>query len=854
MNSPAALISKLEELSLMLVMTTDGDETGYMLLAELVKDVIANASGEDHGPLIEAGKILTEWEGKPDYLGRVQTYVAEAQRFLDDSSTTFTSGSEDSETNKSDDVSKDVDPRFLAEFIETHNLLLQDFESNLLEAESSGGDPADLETSVKRYIHNLKGDAGSIGLRGIERSCHEVETMIADSSARDRTPMLLGFKEWVCECLTAFVEGTAPPRTAEEFLTAIRAEAPVAAPPAPVVHELAPQFTTKVNVSEVGERADKAYSLEGERDLLVEFANEVEEHLTNVESVLLNANGSFPRDAVDTIFRAVHSVKGGSAYFGLEEMTRCSHILENFLADVRDGKRQIDPILTSYLFVYVDIQKNVLLRAKKSSSGDGVMHYSNASSEFLESLETYAKGGVVQPVAAAPARPAEIKIPQPACDSPAPESTLSPSVAPPARQSEDAVEARSEKVAVKNFVKVDTMRLDQLIDSIGEMVIYSSMLIRHCRELLGHDEKVMDTTHRVEKFSRDLQDIGMSMRLVPIKGLFQKMSRLVWDTSKKLGKDVVFTMEGEDTELDRNLIDKLADPLMHMVRNALDHGIEQNEDRVKSGKPSQGHVTLSAFHAGGSIHIEIKDDGKGLNAEKLVAKAIEKGLLHEGQKLSDSDAFQLIFASGFSTAASVTDISGRGVGMDVVRRNVESLRGRIHIQSKVGEGSVFTIELPLTLAIIDGVQIQVGSEEFIVPSLSIVEFVKAKEQMLSTTFDRGETFHFRGSYIPIYRLADLYGIEPRFSTPLEATMVVVESGHELVALMVDEILGEVSTVIKGLGPLFEEGKGIAGCSIMPRGNVALILDVRSLLELARSSYSNHRPDNKELGQGASLTH
>lgn len=360
------------------------------------------------------------------------------------------------------------------------------------------------------------------------------------------------------------------------------------------------------------------------------------------------------------------------------------------------------------------------------------------------------------------------------------------------------------------------------------------MLIRHCRELLGTNEEVQSVGHRVEKFARDLQDIGMSMRLVPIKGLFQKMSRLVWDTSKKIGKDITFEMVGEDTELDRNLIDKLADPLMHMVRNSIDHGIEPPDERVKKGKPRSGRVALSASHSGGSILIRIEDDGRGIDPEKIMAKAVEKGVIEPGTKLSEQEIFQLIFAAGFSTAAVVTDISGRGVGMDVVRRNVESLRGNIHIQSAVNKGSVFTIDLPLTLAIIDGIEIRVGEEHFIIPSLSIVEFIRPRPEMISYTLDRGETFHFRGKYLPIFRLADLYDLPTECTNPVDANFVIVQNNQEHVAIMVDEILGEYSTVIKTLGPTFEGNRGVSGCAIMPDGDVALILDIRLLVQLART--------------------
>jgi two-component system chemotaxis sensor kinase CheA len=363
------------------------------------------------------------------------------------------------------------------------------------------------------------------------------------------------------------------------------------------------------------------------------------------------------------------------------------------------------------------------------------------------------------------------------------------------------------------------------------------MLIKMCRQYLPNVAAVNKNMHQVEKISRELRDIGMSMRLDPIRGLFQKMSRLVWDTAKKLGKQINFKMDGEDTELDRTLIDKLADPLMHMARNAIDHGIEKPADREAAGKPKVGTVQLRAFHAGGSVHIQIVDDGRGLDPQKLLAKAIEKGIAQAGNQYSEQEIFAFIFAPGFSTAAVVTDVSGRGVGMDVVKKNIESMRGRVHIKSVVGQGTVFTIELPLTLAIIDGVEVKVGTESYILPALSIVELMRPERSMLSTTLQEGETFHFRGRYLPIFRLGDLYSVQPKYIDPSEALIIVVESGGEFVALMVDEVLSTQSIVIKRLGDIFPDTLGITGCAILADGNIGLILDSRSLVTLARNSYS-----------------
>lgn len=879
-----ALKEVLNNLSLMLVMTSPGDQAGIEILVSLCEDSqnIAREIGE-HARLCAAVDYIKNNSQSDKVLDLIQEFVTASQQYLDNAGNSKfpnETSSNEAAVTLNPDFGDSLDTTFLTEFIETHALLLEDFEGSLTDYQHKGGDPTETTTFVKRYLHNLKGDAGSIGLVGIERVCHELEDMLGAIPLVDMTATLLSFKEWCSSCLTAFAAGAPPPITSVEFLAIVKGESILSAPQIDEALAITPQLTTAEAATTEAATANlvkpatseqnpglvtpdlaqttpvspaqvspahgaapsggREYQITGEADILLEFAAEAEEHLNNVESVILEASGSFSKDAIDTIFRGIHSLKGGSAYFQLEEMSKCSHILENFLSEVRDGKRTIDAQLNSLLLTYIDLQKDTLSRARLALSKGGKMTTSAQSLEFLRSLDEYQGEGnsSKQPAVMHPAPFAAV--PKAASMTPATNPNNQPSAALnlPSSTSNEAedTEPKGAKLQVKDFVKVDTSRLDHLIDSIGEMVIYSSMLIRSCRELLAENQAVMDSTHRVEKFSRDLQDIGMSMRLVPIKGLFQKMSRLVWDTSKKLGKSIQFEMHGEDTELDRNLIDKLADPLMHMVRNSLDHGVEGPDEREANGKPRSGNVTLRAFHSGGSIHIQIQDDGRGLNPDKILAKAIEKGIVAAGQKLSKEEIYQLIFAPGFSTAAVVTDISGRGVGMDVVRRNVESLRGRIQIQSEVNKGSTFTIELPLTLAIIDGIEIRVGAEHFIVPSLSIIEFVRPKPDMVAAPLDQGETFLFRGKYLPIFRISRLYGIKPEFNKPTESTIIVVENGHELVALMVDEVLGQCSTVIKSLGPSFEEGKGFAGCAIMPSGDVALILDIRSLVGVARSSY------------------
>lgn len=325
----------------------------------------------------------------------------------------------------------------------------------------------------------------------------------------------------------------------------------------------------------------------------------------------------------------------------------------------------------------------------------------------------------------------------------------------------------------------------------------------------------------------------MSLRMVPVRPVFQKMARLVRDLSKKQDREVEFVVSGEDTELDKNVVDKIGDPLVHMVRNAVDHGIEADpNDRVKLGKPAVGRIELRAFHKGGNICIEIEDDGKGLDRDAILHKATARGMLREGENPSDRDLFNLVFEPGFSTAKQVTDISGRGVGMDVVRRNIEELRGTVDISSAPGKGSTFSIKLPLTLAIIEGMVIRVGQEHYIIPTLSVVRLIRPQTSDLTHVFDRGEMLAFEGSHLPLFRLSGLFGVQDAKARPEEAMVVIVEDEGRKVGLMADELLGQQSIVIKSLGETMQGTDGVAGGAIMSNGNVALILDIAGIVRVA----------------------
>jgi two-component system chemotaxis sensor kinase CheA len=367
---------------------------------------------------------------------------------------------------------------------------------------------------------------------------------------------------------------------------------------------------------------------------------------------------------------------------------------------------------------------------------------------------------------------------------------------------------------------------------VGELVIAHSMVAQDEVVIRANHYELLKKVGHTSKIVRELQDLSMSMRMIPLKATFQKMARLVRDVARKVEKDVRLITEGEDTEIDRNMVDVINDPLMHMVRNALDHGIESPEERQRVGKNKQGLVRLSACHSASNVVVEIADDGKGLDRQSILRKARNQGLIQDGASLSDREVFNLIFEGGLSTADAVTDLSGRGVGMDVVKKNIEALRGQVEIQSEPGKGSVFKMSVPLTLAIIDGMVVRVCRETYVIPTPSIVRSIKPDPEALSTIFRRGEVLWLQGKSIPLVRLASLFHLPEAARDSDAKLVVVVEEDGKQIGLVIDELVGRQQIVIKPLGEVMRDIPGIAGGAIMPNGRVGLILDIGGLIGLS----------------------
>lgn len=545
-------------------------------------------------------------------------------------------------------------------------------------------------------------------------------------------------------------------------------------------------------------------SLGEDPELLTDFVVESNEHLANIESQLLVLeHDPANAEALHSIFRNFHTMKGLAGFLELWEIQNLAHEVETVLDQARNLSFAVTPAAIDVILACADYLKRWLTHL------DSVLQKRASSPPEPDSV-------LLARVAAIPSNAHEASP-----EKREPAGARECAVAQPA----EAKEAR--RASETAAVRVDTSKLDYLVDMAGEMVIAETM-VRHDPELARlRVPRLQRNLSQLTRITGELQKTVMAMRLVPVGPLFRRMARLVRDLSRQFGRPTRLETEGDEIELDRTIVEELADPLLHMVRNALDHGIEDSEVRKACGKPAVGRLLLKAQHLAGQVVIEVSDDGRGLDRKAILAKAAEKGLAPSGQ-LSDSEVFDLIFKPGFSTAAKVTSVSGRGVGMDVVRRHIEKLRGRTEIRSVTGRGTTFLLKLPLTLAIIDGLVVGVGRERYIVPLFAVREIFRPRPGTISTVQQKAEMALVRGSLVPVVRLYRRFGLTPRSEDPLQGVLVVADVESQRFCLLVDDLIGKQEVVIKSLGETFSRVPGISGGAILGDGRVGLILDVEQL--------------------------
>ena len=561
--------------------------------------------------------------------------------------------------------------------------------------------------------------------------------------------------------------------------------------------------------------------------LTADFVRESLEHLENSDLLLMGLESDPENsESINGVFRAFHTIKGVAGFLGFKTVQAFSHGTENLLDLVRGGTLKLDAGLLDVVFTAVEVMRK---RVQWIASRGGAAAPPELAEEMwavLAKVEAAARGEIKEADAApVPAAEPGMRLGEILVKQGVPAKDVALALASQKKSKEAAAPG-----ALKETVKVEADRLDRLLDAIGELVIAETMIFQAPEIKAIKSPVIAKRLVALDKITRDLQKMGTSLRMVPIRPVFQKMAKLARDLARKAGKNVEFQCRGDDTELDKTVVDKIGDPLVHMVRNSVDHGIESDPaKRTAAGKPAQAKVLLHAFQKGGNVCIRIEDDGKGLDREAILRKARERGLLQgDGADLPDQEVWRFIFEAGFSTAAQVTEISGRGVGMDVVRRNIEELRGRIEIESTAGRGTAFSIWLPLTLAIIDGMIVRVGRQRLVFPTLSILRIVPVRAEEARDYAGKGKMLMLQGELIPLFDMAEYVpgggGIRSE-----RGLAVIVESGNRKAGLLVEELLGQQQVVIKELGEALKQIPGLAGGAILSDGAVGMILDVDGLM-------------------------
>ena len=769
--------------------------------------------------------------------------------------------------------------------------MLDEVEPIFIELNKSAAFQMDAEAigAAFRLYHSIKGAASFLGFSNISGITHTAETLLGmlrsgslsiSSEFVDvqlETIDLLreilrqvqdvrkddgfeGKKGMIIARLEVVMEGhSAQPAPAPKSVPPV---APVAAPPPPPpppppVAEAAPEPAKPSEIPPEEELPEFIITDE----MRQRFGQESADVLEEAEQALLSlekATSAERASLVSEAFRNLHSFKGNCGFMQLGDMEKLSHKMENVLGAMRDGTISPNEQNVNFLLKSLDLLKSALNGL--IAGGTGAIPSCKGMLRFFDEMvlnaipaapvETPAEPAEEEssPSQAAPAP--ELAKPSPAAATPSEASAPAPKAPPPApkKASPASDEAPAKEPAApsgpvasvaRRDIRVDVDKLDSLINLVGELIIAEAMVLRNPVLLSIEDESLDRGIHQLRRVSTDLQDIAMSVRMVPLATTFRRMIRLVHDTAHKNGKQAGLVLIGEDTEVDKNVIEQIGDPLVHIIRNSVDHGIEPSEARLAAGKAPEGKIEIEARHEGGEVWIIIRDDGRGLNREKILAKAAERGLLRgPAEELTDEEIYAFIFQPGFSTADKITDVSGRGVGMDVVKKNIEKLNGKVRVKSVPGKGTDITLQIPLTMAIIDGMLVRVGDSQYTLPLLAIRECIpRPSKDRITITPDGTESLLVRGELIPVLRLHEVFckkGAETDLSMGI---LVVVQSEDGPVALLVDELLGQQETVIKGLSSYLGNARGFSGCTVMGNGEVSLIIDIGGLVKMGTSAKS-----------------
>jgi len=551
------------------------------------------------------------------------------------------------------------------------------------------------------------------------------------------------------------------------------------------------------------------------------FLDEAKELLESVEQCFLGLEKADNDPLIlDQILRVAHNIKGSAGAVGFDDLSKLTHKLESVILRLKKGTCTIQAEMVSLLLKCSDFLKLTIDLLRENNSAriqDGTIEHGLDAILVcgMCSKEKACRGSACGTGACGFVHRSATIVNESKAEPPSTPVTLA------------AVRPKS----AANFddsIRVALSRIDKLMNNVGELVILQTGLSQ-TRHLLQSTVQ-FETVTQMDKIIRDVQEITLSLRMVPLTQTFQKMQRIARDTSQALSKEVELHVSGEDIELDKNVLEQLSDPLVHLLRNAVDHGLETPEQRVALGKSKNGHVSLAAYHSGGRVVIEVKDDGKGLDPKKLVTKAVEKGLLRHEDSLTDEQAYQLIFAPGFSTKEEVTNTSGRGVGMDVVKTNITALQGEVSIETALGKGTAFRISLPLTLAIVEAMVVKLGHDRYVVPIVQVSETIQMDRTQISTVGETGQILKLRKENIPVLALNQILGRNDGFSHPWESVGIIVRDNMQKPnCILVDKIVGQQQVVIKQLGDEVNWLSGVMGAAILGDGEAVLILDLQELL-------------------------
>jgi two-component system chemotaxis sensor kinase CheA len=561
-------------------------------------------------------------------------------------------------------------------------------------------------------------------------------------------------------------------------------------------------------------------SLGQDPELLADFIVESREHLSNVENQLIELERNPGNlDNIHSAFRGFHTIKGLAGFLELDHIREVAHEIETVLDLARNQQLAIRPDVIDVVLGGADYLKAAIAGVEAALAGHAPPPPADPR-PLIGRVRALAERGAEPEAAdtrvAGGGEPAATGVEN------EPEAP-----APPGGEG-----VPKEALKEAHTVKVNTLKLDHLVDMVGELVVAQSLL-RHDPDLAGRQSpRLQRNLSQLARITTDVQRTAMSMRMVPVGALFRRMQRLVRDLARKEGKQVELVTSGDDVELDRNIVEELADPLLHMLRNAVGHALETPQERRAAGKPPAGRISLAAWHQSGFIVIELADDGRGIQRERVRRKAVERGLIAESAELTDAEVVNLIFEPGFSTAAEVNDVSGRGVGMDVVKRNITRLRGRVEVRTVEGRGTTISLKVPLTLAIIEGLVVGVGGERYIVPIYAVREMLRPAAGAVSTLHGRDEMVTVRGRLLPVVRLHRRFKLQPRSEDPTECLLLVAETVGKQFCLMVDDLIGKQEVVIKSLGEALKNVPGVAGGAILGDGHVGLILDVDAIFGAA----------------------